>query len=238
MRIGRTSIDIYCDGADVDTIRIMCDNPLVAGFTTNPSLARKAGVSDYLQFCQSAYNAADGRPISFEVLSEEPHEIVRQCNLLASIGKTVFVKIPAVTSQGRSNLDLIHSLSRDGFHINATAVFTYQQAFRLLNSFRDTGTPSIISIFAGRIADAGIDPEEIVRPICSQVGAITRCKILWASPRQTYNAIQAANCGCDIITMFPAFIEKLSLFGKDLFEFSCETAAMFSKDAEEAGYQL
>ena len=238
MLINGHEIDIYCDGADTAMIQQMRKHPDIGGFTTNPSLARKAGVQDYLGFCRAAQRCADGLPISFEVLSESNGVMETQAKVLSDLGDNVYVKIPVVKSNGETNIGLIGSLAMEGMKINATAVFTWEQMHRLAVVLGSTGTPSIISVFAGRIADAGVDAESFISNFTFTESLPENVQLLWASPRESYNVIQAARCGCDIITLFPTFIDKLKIFGKDLETFSRETSAMFVNDADEAGFSL
>lgn len=235
MRIGESNIDIYLDGADIDTMLRLADR--IDGATTNPSLARKAGVSDYRKFCCVAAEALNPKPISLEILSEDPPEILRQARLLHELNTNVYVKVPVVRSGGESNIDLIQSLSASGCKVNATAVFRHRQVHDLFDAFSKSSYPAIVSVFAGRIADTGLDPQPMLKACTAYKPSNVR--LLWASSREPYNVIQAAECGCDIITLFSSMIDKIdTLFGKDLLDFSRETSAMFARDAREAGYTL
>lgn len=230
-------IDIYIDGASLDEMREARKNPLVKGFTTNPSLCRAAGITDYEKFCHEAVICAKGMPISFEVLSDDFIDMERQARKLSDIEETVYVKIPITNTMGDSSLPLINKLSEDGIKVNATAVFTYEHINSLMPILK---APSIISIFAGRIADTGISPKrrmiDAVNSACERMKGI---KILWASPREVLNIHQAEQCGCDIITIPLDMLKKYEqLKGKDLTEFSLDTVKMFYNDATKAGYTL
>jgi len=228
------NIQIFADTADLAAIAEMRKNPLVKGYTTNPSLARKAGVGDYREFIRAGVLAAEPDPISFEVIADDFAEMRRQALWIAAQGENVFVKIPVSNTKGESSIPLVHELSAAGVKLNVTAVFTTEQ----INAACDAlVNPSILSVFAGRISDAG--------QFCDHtVGyAVTKARnkpisVLWASAREPYNVIQAEQVGAHIITLFPDFIHKLSLFGKDLEQFSLETVQMFYRDATESGFTL
>lgn len=226
-------IDIYADTASLDEIRSMKMNPLVKGFTTNPTLMAKAGIIDYEAFAKDALQIAEGLPISFEVFSDEWDEMERQARKIASWGSNVNVKIPVTNTRGESAAPLVHRLSDSGTVCNVTAVFTEGQ----VNDIAKVMKRGIISIFAGRITDAGEDAESIVanavfdtdRPI----------KILWASCREVLNIYQAMMHGCHIITVSPDLLKKYEQYkDKDLTEFSLETVKMFYNDAQKAGFKL
>ena len=241
-------IKIYADGADLKKMVEMAGDFRISGFTTNPSLARSAGVGNYMDFCRAAVQAAAGKPVSLEVLADEPEEVLRQAHILSDIGRGVVVKVPIVNSRGESMAEVIHELALVGTSLNITAVFTHSQvreAARALCVYIPDGHmhvpegAAIVSVFAGRVADAGIDPARhalLCRRILEE--ECPHAELLWASPRQTYDLTLAVRARCDIITMTPALIEKLSLRGKDLTEYSRETSEMFSRDARAAGYVL
>jgi transaldolase len=232
------NVKLFADGADLESIARLARDPRIRGFTTNPSLMRKAGVTDYKQFALDALALTGERPISFEVFADEFSEMHRQALQIASWGSSVYVKIPIMTSTGIPSIELIRDLSHSGVRLNITAVFTLEQVTAATQVLAG-GAPSVVSVFAGRIADAGRDPVPhmtAARAICRNAGA--RIELLWASPREVLNIVQADQAGCDIITATPDLLAKLPLLGKDLDEFSRETVLMFKRDAESAGYTL
>lgn len=224
---GGRRIAIYADGADLKTMAALADR--VSGFTTNPSLCRKAGVTDYRKFAREVLAIADGKPVSFEVLADDGLGIYREGMELASLGQNVFVKVPWLNSNGSPNIEAITNLVCQAAKVNVTAVFTVSQAQNAALCLG--GAWHIISVFAGRIADAGTDPSPIVREI-SQHGAWASYKTLWASARQVYSVIEAERAGADVITLTPDLIAKLDGFGRDLEAYSLETVRQFAKDAE------
>lgn len=237
------NIKIFADGADLAAMRKMAEREDIAGFTTNPTLLKKSGVTDYKAFALEALAIASGRPVSFEVIADDCDEMMRQARLIASWGPNAYVKIPVVNSTGRPTYDLIKALAEVDTKVNVTAIFTVEQAQAAAGALAHASfdVQGVVSIFAGRIADAGINP---VDQVVDCIGAIAHCaeplvpEVLWASPRQVYDVMLAEEAGCDIITMTPDLIAKLASFGKDLSEFSRETSEMFYRDAQAAGYQL
>ena len=227
-------VQIFLDGADLAAVRR--EWPYVQGFTTNPTLMRQAGVTDYGHFVQAMLARAEGKPVSFEVLADTLDEMDLQAHWLASHGSNVYVKIPITTTTGLSTLSLIQELSRCEIHVNVTAVMTMlqiEQAIHILSPL----ARSIVSIFAGRIADTGRNPLPFLKwGIRLAQGTMT--DILWASPREVYNVAQARDIGCDIITLTPNLLSKLQLFGKDLTDYSLETVQMFRRDALESGLTI
>ncbi len=225
-------IDIFVDTASLDDLRIAVKNPLVKGATTNPTLMRASGVTDYEAFAREAIEIMNGLPISLEVFSDDFVDMEKQARLIASWGKNVNVKIPVTNTKGESAAPLVRKLSDDGIVCNVTAVFTIKQIDELKNSVNEN---TIISIFAGRIADAGLNP-------CQNIQYARRYlkgRILWASPREIFNIYEATVNGCHIITVTPDLLKKYeSLKGKDLTEFSLDTVRMFYNDAQKAGYKL
>jgi transaldolase len=220
------------------TTKDVTKNPVVKGFTTNPTLMKQAGVTDYVGFCKEILSAIPDKPISFEVFADEFNEMARQAREIKSWGKNVYVKIPITNSKGESSIPLIKELSHEKIQLNVTALFTTAQTEATCAAVKG-GAPSIISVFAGRIADAGTDPMPIIKTcsdLCRKAGP--EVKLLWASCREVFNLVQAEQSGCDIITMTPDQIKKISGFGKDLTQFSLETVQMFKKDAEAAGFKL
>lgn len=231
------SIEIYADGALADEMIALKDDPLVRGFTTNPTLMRASGVTDYKAFADHVLKALTEKPISFEVFADDLNEMERQARLIASWGSNVNIKIPVTNTKGIYTGPVIHALSCDGISVNVTAVFTNEQVAKVAADL-SPATPSIISVFAGRIADSGRDPVPFMTKAKDQLAPLGSAKLLWASPREVYNIVQADKAGVDIITLPAAMIKKMALFGKDLDAFSLETVDMFYKDATAAGYSL
>ena len=231
-------IKIFADGASVPSILESAKNPRIAGFTTNPTLMRKDGVSDYRAFAREVLAHVKTQPISFEVFADEFPEMRRQALEIKTWADNVYVKIPITNTRRESAIPLVKELASSGVKLNVTAICTLDQV-------RDTaaalagGAPSVVSVFAGRIADTGRDPVPLMREalgICRAAGK--GIELLWASPRELLNIIQAAEVGCDIITVTPDLLKKLSLVGKDLADYSLETVQMFFRDAQAAGYKL
>lgn len=220
-------VKVYADGADPAAMRALAER--VAGFTTNPSLMKQAGITDYRAFAQQVLTVAAGKPVSFEVLSDEPAEMCRQAREISSWGRNVFVKIPVVHADGTSCEDVIATLAAENIKVNVTAVMTNHQVAAAMYAL--AGKPGIVSIFAGRIADTGRDPVATVRyakTYCNE----SHVRVLWASTREVLNVDQADKAGADIITLTPALIEKLRGIGRDLDAYSVETVRQFHRDAE------
>src|SRR3990167_10572746 len=205
-----TNVKIYADGADLETMRSLAANPIVFGWTTNPSLCRKAGVTDYREFAKQVLAIIDGKPVSFEVFSDDMGGMERQAREIASWGDNVYVKIPITNTAGESTAEVIEHLMAIGVKVNVTAILTRDQIKTAINAL--DGADGIVSVFAGRIADAGKNP---VTPVLYAGGRrVGETKILWASTREVYNVVQADECGCDIITCSPAIIAKLGGIGQ------------------------
>jgi transaldolase len=228
---------VYADGADLDGILRLAADPLISGFTTNPTLMWKAGLTDYGDFALRLLERIRDKPISFEVFADTESEIRRQARLLASTGPNVYVKIPVTTTSGESMAPLVRELSEDGVQVNVTALFTTAQVELITAAVAD-GAPSCISVFAGRIADAGIDPLPIMQKSLDIMAAAPRAELIWASPREVLNLVQANAIGCHIITMTHDLLPKVKSLGKDLVAFSLETVQMFRRDAVAAGFSL
>lgn len=228
-------VKLFADGADIDQIKRQADDPRISGWTTNPSLARKAGVTDYATFVYRAATIVSPRPISCEVFADDLPKMEEQGRVLAGFGANINVKVPITNTKGEFTGPVIKALSAAGIVVNVTAVFTIQQAIFAADAFAPNA-PGYISIFAGRIADAGTDPEPIVR----SVRGVCRSdlKIIWASPREVWNIWQANAAGADIITVGPELIAKLGSVGKSLDLFSLETVQMFHYDAAKAGFTI
>lgn len=232
------TVKIYSDGADRNSMLEMNSNPSIQGMTTNPTLMRKAGVSDYRSFCKEILKDIKTKPLSFEVFADDFREMQRQALEIASWGKNVYVKIPITNSLGQSSLPLIKELSHQGVKLNVTAILTLQQTWETCLSLKG-GAPSIVSVFAGRIADTGKDPMPLMSAAVEMAEETDRnIELLWASTREVLNIIQAEQCGCHIITVPFDIIKKVALFNKDLTQLSLETVKMFKADAEAAGFSL
>jgi transaldolase len=209
----------------------------IKGFTTNPTLMRKAGISNYIEFAQEILRAIPDRPISFEVFSDDFSDMESQARVMSSWGANVYVKIPVSNTLGEPSYDLVHRLSHSGIQLNVTAIMTLEQVREVAASVRG-GAPSCVSVFAGRIADTGRDPVPIMRDALDLLKDSPDAELIWASPRELLNIFQADAIGCHIITVTNDVLKKLDGIGKDLQEFSLETVKMFRRDAVAAGYQL
>ncbi len=230
-------VKLFADGADKAEILRLSRNPLIQGFTTNPSLMRKAEIRDYEAFCRDTLECIGGRPIAFEVFADEFCEMERQAHKIASWGANVFVKIPITNSEGQSSLPLARRLSVEGVQLNLTAVFTLEQVRGIVEAL-SPGCSSYISVFAGRIADTGRDPIPILREAVSILAPNPRLQLIWASPREVLNIFQADEIGCQVITATSDILGKLNNLGKDLNEFSLETVRAFRSDAIASGFTL
>jgi transaldolase len=231
------SVHIYADGADLASIRELASNPLIAGFTTNPTLLRKAGVTDYAGFSRQLLEVVPDRPISFEVFADTIDEIERQALEIAGWGDHVFVKLPITTTDGTSLAPLAKDLAGQGVKLNVTALMTAAQVAEITPALAD-GPECFVSVFAGRVADTGRDPLPIMVEALEIMAAHPNMRLIWASPRELLNVFQADQIGCHVITVTPDVLAKLSLVGKDLDEFSLETVRMFFDDAAASGFTL
>jgi transaldolase len=231
------TIDIYADGADVDEMLCALKQPFIKGFTTNPTLMRKAGVTDYEAFASKVLTHITDLPISFEVFSDDFDEMEQQARLIHSWGPNVYVKIPVTNTKGAFSGEVIRALASDGVKLNVTALLTLEQV-RKVTAALAPEVPAIVSVFAGRIADAGVDPLPIMKKSLQVLRSRPQAKLLWASPRELFNLVQADQMGCHVITVTPDILKKLSQLGKDLTRFSLETVQMFYDDAQKAGFAL
>ena len=231
------SVKLYADGADKAGMLEMYAKPYIKGFTTNPTLMRKAGVTDYRVFGKEILQAIPDRPISFEVFSDEFDEMERQALSLRSWGDNVYVKIPITNTRGEPSYDLINRLARAGVKLNVTAMMTLEQVRDASAALAD-GPPAYVSVFAGRIADTGRDPVPIMAAAVELLHPYPNLELIWASPRELLNIIQADAIDCHIITVVNSVLKKLELLGKDLTQFSLDTVRMFYEDAQKADYTL
>ncbi|TRZ83052.1 transaldolase [bacterium] len=230
-------IKIFADGADKSSIMELSKKRWISGFTTNPTLMRKAGVKNYKKFAKEILSIVKKKPISFEVFSDNFEEMERQAQLINSWGKNVYIKIPITNTKGDSAFFLVKKLSQDGIKVNVTAIFTLEQIRHILKAL-SFGTPAVISVFAGRIADTGKDPMPIMKQASKMLSKYPEIELLWASPRELLNIFQAESVGCDIITVQPDILKKINTIGKNLEAFSLDTVKMFYDDAQSAGYKL
>ena len=231
------TVKIYADGAELSGIVEMAKNPIIKGFTTNPTLMRKAGISDYKKFALEVIEAVPDRPISFEVFSDDFDEMYSQAMEIGSWGNNVNIKVPVTNTRNEFSGDLIKKLSAQGLFVNVTALMTLDQVKMVMDSLKGDA-PAYISVFAGRIADTGRDP----MPVMTKAAEISRTRsnteIIWASPRELLNVFQANESGVHIITVANDILNKLSLVGKDLEAYSLETVKMFRNDALKAGFTI
>jgi len=235
--IGDLRVKIFADGADYAGMLEMYRQPHIKGFTTNPTLMRKAGVTDYRAFAKDILRTIPDRPISFEVFADEFDEMGRQAREIASWGRNVYVKIPITNTRGEASLSLIRTLAGQGIKVNVTALLTLRQVREVADAIAGP-TPCYVSVFAGRIADTGRDPSPIMAAAIELLRPYPNLELIWASPRELLNIFHAEAVGCHIITVTHDLLKKLSLVGKDLHEYSLETVKMFYEDAHKAGYAL
>jgi transaldolase len=230
-------VKVFADGADEDGVLELAANPLIKGFTTNPSLMRSAGVADYEGFARRLLQRVPDRPFSFEVFADEFDEMARQARQIASWGASVYVKIPVTNTRGESSGELLRQLAADGVRLNVTALLTLDQV-RCVTECLAGGVSSFISVFAGRIADTGRDPLPLMCEALAIMAPHPHLELIWASPREILNVIQADEIRCHVITVTHDLLKKLPLIGKDLGEFSLDTVRMFHRDAKAAGYHI
>ena len=230
-------IKLFADGADKYGMLEMYDNPRIDGFTTNPTLMRKAGITDYAAFAKDILQSIPDKPISFEVFADELAEMKRQALEIKAWGANVYVKIPVMNTNRVSTAGLIRSLSQAGVQLNITAILTLDQVEEVANALSG-GSPAFVSIFAGRVADTGVDPIPLMKSALERLKPVANAELLWASPREVLNVYQAEAIGCHIITATNDLLKKLNLKEKNLTDYSQETVQMFYNDAQAAGYQL
>jgi len=237
MKLDELKIKLFADGADIDGIMEMYSNPLISGFTTNPTLMNKIGIENYEIFAKDLLLRIQDRSVSLEVFADEFDEMERQALKIASWGKNVAVKIPVTNTRGESSAPLIKKLACSGVTLNITAILSLDQIKKVSKAL-SYDTPAIVSVFAGRIADTGIDPVPLMSEGVKILSDNPNAELLWASPRELLNVFQADEIGCQIITATNDILKKLSLVGKDLTEYSRETVEMFRRDAVTAGYNI
>jgi transaldolase len=235
--IGALRVKLFADGADLTDMAELARRPYILGFTTNPTLMRKAGIGDYRQFAQAVMEVVQDRPVSFEVCSDEFAEMEAEAREIATWGASVVVKIPVTNTRAAPSYDLIHRLSHSGVKVNVTAVMTLDQVTATSGALAG-GAPSMVSVFAGRIADTGRDPMPIVAHSVRILAAEPQIQLVWASPRELLNVFQADESGCHVITLTTDILSKFDLIGKDLADFSLDTVKMFHRDAVKAGLTL
>jgi transaldolase len=236
-RLNQLSVKIFADGADLDAMRSLYHQPHIKGFTTNPTLMRKAGINDYRGFARQVLAAIPDRPISFEVFSDDFDQMERQAHEIASWGKNVYVKVPVTNTRRESARDLVHHLSHSGVKVNVTALLSLDQVSEMTAAVAG-GAASCVSVFAGRVADTGWDPVPLMARAVEILRDAPKAELVWASPRELLNIFQADAVGCHIITVTNDILKKLCLVGRGLEDYSLETVKMFHDDAERAGYEL
>ena len=237
MNANNLNIKIYADGASIDEFTTLNKLNFIKGFTTNPTLMRKNNISNYEDFAIKLTNEIPDKPISFEVFADNLDEMYDQAKKINNIAENIFVKIPITNTKGKSTDELVNTLLNEDIKINLTAIFLIDQCENLLKNYQNK-TSLILSYFAGRVADTGVDPIPHMIDFINQTKKMNNIKILWASPREVLNIKQANDIGCDIITVTKDLLDKLKLFNKDLRSFSLETVKMFYDDAQKSGYKI
>ena len=237
MKTESLRVKIFADGADLNGMLSMYQNPLIKGFTTNPTLMRKAGISNYEQFARDVVEQIPDRPVSFEVFADDFNEMERQAKQISTWGKNIYVKIPVTDTHGVFSGPLIKRLSDAGIQLNITALTTLDQVADVMQVLRDA-PPNYVSVFAGRVADTGVDPVPLMQKAVDLLRVNPRSELIWASPRELLNIIQADQIGCQVITVTNDILKKLPLLGKDLTAYSLETVKMFFNDAASAGFSI
>ena len=236
-KMNKLKIKLFADGANLDGMLSLYKDPNIKGFTTNPTLMKKAGITDYEKFAKQVLLEIPDRPVSFEVFADDLDDMFVQAKTIASWGSNVNVKIPVTNTKGEFTGPIIKRLSGLGVQLNITAVFTQEQVRTIVENL-SSDTAAIVSVFAGRIADSGLDPMPIMSECVEILKDFPEAELLWASPREFLNIVQADQVGCHIITAPPDLLIKMKLLGKDLTKFSLETVQMFYNDAQEAGYTI
>ena len=235
--IDKLNVKIFADGADKAGMLEMYAKPFIKGFTTNPTLMRKAGIADYKAFAREILQAIPDRPISFEVFSDEFPEMERQAMEISGWGDNVYVKIPVTNTRRHSCYELVRKLAKNGVKVNVTALMALEQV-RDVVAVLDPEIPSYVSVFAGRIADTGRDPVPLMAAAVELLKTRPKAELIWASPRELLNIFQADTIGCHVITVTNDTLKKLALVGRDLHDYSLDTVKMFYEDAKGAGFEL
>jgi transaldolase len=235
--INQLKVKLFADGADLNSMLTLYRDPNIKGFTTNPTLMKKVGITDYESFAKEVLATIPDRPVSFEVFADDLTNMLAQAKVISSWGPNVNVKIPITNTKGEFTGPIIQELAATGVQLNITAIMTPEQVKAVAEDLSPK-TPAIISVFAGRIADTGLDPMPIMRECVKILQKLPKAELLWASPRELLNIIQANEVGCHIITATPDILSKLKSLEKDLGEFSLETVQMFYDDAKAAGYTI
>jgi transaldolase len=230
-------VKLFADGADVSAIEELAADDRIQGFTTNPTLMRKAGIADYEAFAHKVTTIVGDRPVSFEVFADDFAGMERQARQLASLGDHIHVKIPITDPNGGSSAPLLEALAADGVRLNVTAIMTVEQVETVAAAL-ESSPPAFVSLFAGRVADSGRDPIPIMVEALEALEGLPHLELMWASPREVLNVVQANEIGCDVITLTPDLFAKLELLGRDLDDFSLDTVKMFHRDAAAAGYDF
>jgi transaldolase len=236
-KLSELRVKLFADGADKAAMLSLYEQPYIQGFTTNPTLMRKAGIQDYEAFGRDILAAIPDRPISLEVFADDFDEMERQARKIASWGDNVYVKIPVTNTKREPSYALIHKLSQEGVRLNVTALLTLDQVRAVVHAL-SSGAPACVSVFAGRIADTGVDPVPLMAASVEMLSPHPQMELIWASPRELLNVFQADSIGCHIITATPDILKKLALVGKDLGDYSLETVQMFYEDARQSGFRI
>ncbi len=237
MKLEELAVEIYADGADISGMLEMKKLPYIKGFTTNPTLMKKAGVTDYTEFAKKVLKEITDVPVSFEVFSDEFETMEKEARKICGLANNVYVKIPVMNTKGEASYELIRKLSKDGLQLNVTAIMTIEQVKAVVEALND-GTNSIVSVFAGRISDTGRSAINILREATEICHTKKSIKSLWASCREAYNIIDAENAGVDIITVQNDILKKTKYFDKNLLEFSLDTVKMFAEDSQALGFSI
>jgi transaldolase len=235
--LSQLKIKLFADGADLDGMLEMASKPYISGLTTNPTLMRKAGITNYTTFAKLVLAEIKDKPISFEVFSDDLEEMIQQGFTISSWANNVYVKIPVTNTKGESTSSVINILSKAGVKVNVTALMTPKQVEGVINSL-NPHVESNISVFAGRIADTGVDPMPIMKESLQIMSSMPASKLIWASPRELLNLFQADSIGCHIITATSDILKKLDLVDYNLLDYSLDTVRMFHEDAKKAGYEI
>lgn len=231
------NVKVYSDGAELSAMKQVAAQGLVQGFTTNPSLMKAAGITDYLAFAREAVATFPDQSISFEVFANQPEQMLKEALVLSHLGQHVAVKVPIIRATGEDNTAVISKLSQAGVQVNVTAITTLTQVKQAVDAL-DPAAGGIVSVFAGRIADTGVDPLPLMRQAADLCHTKAGVELLWASTREVFNIVQADRMGCDIITVPPKILGKLSKFGKDAFQVSIDTVKTFDQDIAELGFSI